>query len=198
MVRSVRAYAAVHRSKSALALLAGLCLVGLLVANVVLPSVADTRGLLVALALPCACGVAGAFALVNDAPVLTPRRPRVVLARLGWVAVTLTAAVVAGSVCAASSPDVTVAAVARNVLISWSLAVVAVLVGQDELAWVIPTLVLGASVLFSTPDPDLNSEQWWGLLLNKRLLAHDAAIALMFACPAAVLAVAFGDRKLPS
>lgn len=184
-LRTLRSFGAVHETVSAAVIMLAAITVALAVGGRAIPGVMDGRAVLISVGCALICGIGGARLIVCRAKVLAPQSRHRSIGDLLWAISSLIGSVAGAVLCSVGTDAVTTGATVRNALIGWSLAVLAIALGGADVSWIAPLLCLGATTLFSTADPNGQSNEWWGALLNPRSSTAELTIS-----PAAAL-VAF-------
>ena len=168
--RTVRAWSAVHISTPGLVVL----LVSAVAALTLRHSITQSIGpialpvpAVTTLFVPTLAGVGAALPADNQAALPLPDPARAIRARLAWTVGWLVLACASVGICLLFGANVHAAALFRNVLIAYSLSLLVVTGGAAPFAWLPPTALALASILFggtsNRPDAPYT---WWASILN--------------------------------
>lgn len=149
--RTFQAWAAVHGARTMLSVLLGVSLASLLFGDSTMESIAFVHfptPVALLLVIPAIAGVGAATGCVNGARLPLPDPPRAVVARAVWALGCAALGFLAANAGQLSGAAADWAAVGRNVVVYFTLGLIAVVLGFPHLAWLPVLAYLLACMLF--------------------------------------------------
>ncbi len=183
-LRTARAWNAVHTSVPALVVLLVSAVAAVTLRHRITQSIGPIAlpvPAVINLFVPTLAGIGAALAADNQAALPLPDPARAIGARLAWTLGWLGLACGSVGVCLLFGARVEAAALLRNVLIAYSLALLVVTAGAAPFAWLPPTALALASVLFggTSHRPDA-PYTWWASIMNEAATTRQwTAVALL-------------------
>lgn len=179
---AIRAWAAVHGTRQALALLGATVIASAALSAAVLSGFGIfmfVRPVPVLLLFSAVGGVAVAVAAQLNARLVLPDPARARAARLAWAISWTVAAGLAVGAGRLTSRSVDWSPIVRNILIFAALALTMVVLGYSQLAWLPPVGLTLVAMVFGYSDDGSNPYYWWATVLRNDTSALQLVVSAL-------------------